>query len=345
MTDEHKSNPYEEVLADPSVQSHARAIVSIFAVPTDEEKLFASLTDAIQRIGEPFSELGDTLRSNLAALWSTVTVPYQMAKASSVDTHWFRISTAAKIRSMIPKPDMAEAGDDPELEREREAAANAAAEFEQFGFSDEGQARLMKDSLMFLGRLLATDSFVEAARELILQGVVLCWGAFEVLARDCFVAFLNAIPERSLAILGDPTAKKRFDFSRMPIELLAANKFDLSCRMGTILAEQQDLSDLYSIKAIYTSLFPNSARLLNSLNESNLRFLALRRNLTVHRRAVIDDLYRNQTKCHQSVGEKLRLAPWDLRDHMDATVAAGVAILEAASSSAEKRGSQLPHTS
>ena len=40
----------------------------------------------------------------------------------------------------------------------------------------------------FLLGSIGSEPFAFAARELLLQRVILCWGAFEVLARDVFIA-------------------------------------------------------------------------------------------------------------------------------------------------------------
>jgi hypothetical protein len=57
----------------------ARNMVSTFAIPPDEEQLFSPLTEVIPRVSSPFNEICLTLRSNLAGLISTVSMPYTMA--------------------------------------------------------------------------------------------------------------------------------------------------------------------------------------------------------------------------------------------------------------------------
>ena len=66
-------------------------------------------------------------------------------------------------------------------------------------------------------------------------------GGHSVLARDCFIAYLNAKPAGTAALLADPVAKRRFELSKIPLETLAAHNFNLSTEMGTLLAQQQDL--------------------------------------------------------------------------------------------------------
>jgi hypothetical protein len=97
----------------------------------------------------------------------------------------------------------------------------------------------MWDTLGFLENLRSEEPVIGAANELILQGVVLCWGAFEVFARDCFIAHLNAKPDRTLVLLADSVAKRRFELSKVSVEILATQSFNLSQRMGTLLANSK----------------------------------------------------------------------------------------------------------
>jgi hypothetical protein len=144
---------------------------------------------------------------------------------------------------------------------------------DDFVHSLEGRDAFIRDTLGFLENLRSSEAVIRAASELILQGLVLCWGAFEVLSRDCFIAHLNAKPNRTLVLLGDPVAKRRFELSKVSLETLATHGFNLSERMGTILAQQQDLSDVYSVKSVYQALFPDDERLSDALGDADLRLL------------------------------------------------------------------------
>lgn len=312
-----------------AIDALARSALSTFAVPCDEEQLFSPLTEALARTCNPFTEIGRTLRFNIAGLLSTVSMPYTMAHRSAMDRHWQRIHIAARIRARNLQAEPDEAQESLELRRDQEALARGKSEMDKFIQSSVGRDSLILDTLGFLENLRSHESFVGAANELILQGAVLCWGAFEVLVRDCFIAYLNANPGQSLALLGDPVAKRRFDLSKFSLETLAAHSFDLSGRMGTLLAQQQDLSDVNSVKAVYRALFPDQKRLFDALNDHDLRFLALRRNLIVHQRGVIDESYLTSTNCCQSVGERLKLSPGNLEAHVRSTVMVAVNILEA----------------
>ena len=213
--------------------------------------------------------------------------------------------------------------------RDQEALLNANFRMKEFVNSSEGKDYLVKDTLGFLDRSTRVDSFVQAALDLIFQGLVLCWSTFEVLARDCFIAYLNTNPQQIKSLLSDSVAKRRFDISKVSLEVLAAYNFDLSSSLGNFLAQQQDLSDLLSIKAVYEGLFPNKDEIRLALGDDNLRLLSLRRNLTVHQRGIIDKGYLAATSCEQPLGERLKVSPEMLEAHLESVIVAASAMLAA----------------
>jgi hypothetical protein len=125
--------------------------------------------------------------------------------------------------------------------------------------------------------------------------------------------------------------KRRFELSKVSLETLATYNFDLSQRMGTLLAQQQDLSDILSIKSVYQTLFAKDAELADSLSHSDLRLLSLRRHLIIHQRGIVDAKYKAFTSCSQDIGDRLALLPTDMNEHLGATIRAVIAILDAVS--------------
>jgi hypothetical protein len=325
--------------------SRALGVMSMFVIPSKEDPLFAPLAEVIVRANKPFDDIGSAFRANIEGLISTVSMPYKLAHTSSIRAHWRRIHMAARFEMMAldaeaeverlsspnPKPKAEETDEAQEKRLQEGAFERGSTKMSEFVRSAEGKAAIRRDTLDFLEALQSDRSLTGAANELILQGVVLCWGAFEVLARDCFVAHLDAAPARSITLLADPVAKRRFELSKVSLETLAAHSFDLSGRMGTLLAQQQDLSDIHSVKSIYQALFSNDAKLSDALSDSDLRLLSLRRNLIIHQRGIVDAKYKASTNCSQGVGDRLTLLPNDLNKHLSTTTMAVIAILDAVS--------------
>ena len=247
-----------------------------------------------------------------------------------MDMNWQRLFLAARIRARGLDAAPHETEEALELRRDREALARVGPNMDNFLGSPQGREAMIKGTLNFLEKLRSNASLVPAANEFILQGLVLCWGGFEVLARDSFIQHLNLNPARSLALHADSVAKRRFEMSRVSLETLASHNFDLSTRMGTLLAQQQDLSDVYSVKAAYQALFPGNEQLHDALNDPNLRLLSLRRNLIVHQRGVIDETYSAATRCAEHVGDRLTVQPDEVEAHLRTAVRAATAVIDSA---------------
>jgi hypothetical protein len=143
----------------------------------------------------------------------------------------------------------------------------------------------------------------------------------EVLARDCFVAYLNQRPQVVERLAVDQAAKRRFEFSKIPLETLKEYGFDLSGQMGTLLSRQQDFSDIYTIKSVFTALFREQKNLAAALEVKELRILNEQRHLIVHRRGIVDKAYVERTGSTQAIGSRLEMSPetlekflWGVRD-------------------------------
>jgi len=315
--------------AQDELNALVRKVRAAFFVPPEGEEVLFELSQFTSALSPPFVEIAGAYRANIIGLLATISFPYTLAHAAALDRHYQRLSSAERIRSLKLLPKQGESSVD--LTQRRDAAARETADHAmvQFLGSSEGRDAVIHDSISFLARSLGTASLSESANELVLQGLVLCWGAFEVLARDCFVALLNLRPTLAEQLLKDPVAKRRFELAKVSLETLAAHDFNLSKKMGVILAEQQDLSDIHSIKAVYEALFPADTKLRDAIGSTDLRVLSQRRNLVVHRRGIIDEVYIRATDPPQKAGEKLRLEPDELEKQIQSSARAAAEILKA----------------
>ncbi len=329
MTAAEQSSSEEEARDRKALKALVDRVTSFFLVPSPPEEMPEKLSQISKYSSVPYGSIAMAFCANVQGLLTTVSIPYRLAHSAAVNQHYQRIHMAARIRSLKSRPGSQPPADQLEAIRDREARAHANENMDKFVESAEGRDALVRDSLLFLARVYEDSSLADAAQELILQGVVLCWGAFEVLARDCFVAHLNANPQRVKLLLDHPVAKRRFEVSKVSVETLAAHQFDLSGRMGSLLAQQQDLSDIQSIKSVYEALFLANGGLLRLVDDKSLRILSLRRNLIVHNRGVIDDVYAGAASCTQKVGERLKVSPDDLEQHLNSVIVVAAGILDA----------------
>jgi hypothetical protein len=303
-----------------------REVRKYFFVPP--EGVLVNLTRAIEPLPEPYQSIGQAFVHNLKAVIETSTIPFAFANENTHDLHWQRMLIAERIRA-LPLPDEQNTHEDPERTKQRDDVARsmAPAKFHDFTASEEGVTQMSRDTSKQLLSALKLPYLQQAFAELLQQSLVLAWSAFEVLSRDFFVCYVNHVPSAVAILLGDPGCRKRFDVAKLPVEVLAEHGYDLSSKMGTILAPQNDLADLATIKSAFLALFGTSPVLRSSLGDRRLWQIAQRRHMIVHRRAIVDVEFVRNTGESLVVGSKLPLSPMDIEDAIIVLRDAGIAIL------------------
>src|SRR5437879_4689111 len=133
-----------------------------------------------------------------------------------------------------------------------------------------------------------------ASAELLLKGVVLTWSTFEVLLSDIFVLRLNQNPKFATNLMRDDRTKKWFQPKELTA-MLPDYGYDLSTRMGEVLIGWHRLDDIRAMRSVFEVLFPAHSNLQKGLQQKALWLLNQQRNLIVHRRAIVDRAYVENT--------------------------------------------------
>lgn len=298
-----------------------------FLVPPASEELFAGLDTLVPALPGEYRWLAEAFRNNLAAVLSTATIPFALASAGVHQSHLQRIHIAECIRALPEEDDPEGSGTDLDEIRSRDAHRIAHERMREFVESKEGQQVIIRDICNFLLGSLR-HGLQAAAHELLQQGLVLLWSAFEVLFRDTFEFHLNRNPGSTRALVAHPTTRKRFEAEKLSLETLVEHGFDLSERIGTVLVAKQDFSDLPTLKSVYGVLFPRSTELHQGLADRNLWLLSQRRHLIVHRRGVVDQSYLDSTGEALPLGSRLSIAPDRFERDMKLVVEGGGVLLE-----------------
>jgi hypothetical protein len=302
-----------------------------FYVPTDTSALLGDLNTCLATASGTLADIARAFIHNLEGAVQVASVPFALASASTHRSHYQRIFTAERIRARGLEG--AEGEDAEALEKRRSDAATRVADdtFREFVSSDDGRTVVIDDICRFLVSGIREGGLEQAAGELLSQSTVLVWGALEVVSRDLFVAHVNSNPTAVQGLLSDASARKRFDVSNVSLDVLLAHNFNLSSSMGAVLAAQQDMSDLLTIRAVYGALFPGNERLLALLNDRRLWILSHNRHLIVHRRGVVDERYVHATGSRLSIGTRLRIPPSDFDTYLELVRDSGKVILDAVS--------------
>lgn len=299
-----------------------------FYVPPDHPAIVKNLEAQLNQLSPPLREIGSAFIHNIEGAVGVASIPFALASASAHRAHQHRIYIAERIRARGIDPEEGEDENSLKERRDREAARVARERVTQYMSSTEGKNAVIEDICRFLLARVHGE-LQDATSELMNQATVLFWGAFEILARDAFVAFLNSDPGVVQMLLSDPAARRRFDVSKISLDVLAAHNFNISTQMGEILARQQDMSDLLTIRAVYGALFPGDTDLHGALNDPGLWLLSQDRHLIVHRRGAIDDRYLQATGSTLPLGGRREISPGELDGYFTLVRDSGVSLLVA----------------
>jgi len=294
----------------------------VIAHPTD---LMTDLSHVMPTLPEEYFDAAKSFQYNLEAAVATISIPLTLAMASARGWRFRQLHIAELVRSDF------EPGGDPDDPLYKEALLSAQQKMQQELGSEEGVDHLADSTCEFLMSVHKEESVVDAAAELLRQGTVLVWGAFEVLARDLLEQYVNSDPECGVRILRSIEGRRLFQMKSIDLDTLAGYDYDISNKLGTILVSIQEISNLATIKTIFKILFPENTYLREALGQKDLWTLSQRRHLIVHNRGIVDQRYLDNTGDNFSLGERLSIAPGDIERYVDLVQKAGTRLLQAAS--------------
>lgn len=286
-----------------------------FFLSLRENVLRPDLQAAVARSSAPYRNAGEAFLSSLRAAVSTLSLPETLSINHVYNMDFYREYLLASINAAPGQEEQLVACDiHQKLVQKKGAGASALARIWHFLLQADQQ-----------------EECHDACTELLRQGAVLIWGAFEAFVRDVVVRFLDQNPTVALDLLESPDGRRLFGARSLDFEILRQFGFNVSERMGQVLAGFHDLSSLQSLKTTITLLFPDDGALRNAFGSRNLWLLSQRRHIIVHNRSMIDQRYLEATGETLSVGESLILSPNDVEQHLAVVQEVGVALLCAVS--------------
>ena len=159
------------------------------------------------------------------------------------------------------------------------------------------------------------------------QGTVLTWTALEVLLNDSFVALLNHVPDFARTVMDHPGCRKRFDVKNIPLETLGDHGYNVSGKMGVLFTERQPIDHAAVMRDVFDAVAPQAVSLRGLLNQDRLWLLNHRRNLIVHRGALVDDFYLRNTGERHPLGSRLEIDVGDIQKDLGLVRDIGEALL------------------
>jgi hypothetical protein len=134
------------------------------------------------------------------------------------------------------------------------------------------------------------------------QACVLAWGSFETFCKEVFIASLNQRPDLFGIISKNQKLRDRFPVAQSSWpSILESARYDLTGKLGTIIASDRDFSSPQLLKDLFPILFADfgaKEELLKEFESQDLWILGNRRHLIVHRCGIVDAEY--MRKCNDS---------------------------------------------
>lgn len=160
-------------------------------------------------------------------------------------------------------------------------------------------------------------------QRLLHQACILIWSALETFAKQVFVAALNKKPSLYTALCKNPEIRERLGIANSNwANLLQSHDFDLTGKLGTIVAANRDFSSPQLLKTIFPVMFAEVSTMgfeTSAEYHETLWILGQRRHLIAHRCGVVDEDYLSKTHDDvQLLGILLNLRGRDLADAMGA---------------------------
>ncbi len=277
----------------------------------------------------PYDHIGNAFKKNIDAAIVTSSLPYDLTLQAVVSRRAQFLFAAHALREKGEA--IRQSKDIDAHEVHRIAQEKTRVMLDEEISSDEGSKRMLEEIDSDLKMLLSKESVKSACAEVLRQAIVLLWGTLEVFCTDVFVTHLNCNPHRASLLSRNETTKKWFSV-RDSFKLFDEHGYDLSEQMGDVLVVLHRIDDVDTIRATFGTLF-GSARLNGLLLDDHLWKLNQRRNLIVHRRGIVDDVYRDNTGEDIPVGNQLIISPSQLTDSFSFVVNVGSELLRAASAS------------
>lgn len=263
-----------------------------FVAPPSEE-FFELLDRVIEGDPEEISSVGIIFKNNLKNAMDTATMPFYLI---GMDARY----TVTALHMMLTGKSK--------------------------NFDDENDTEIQA-VINRWGELASREDVYPSLLEHLRQSTVLLWGTFEAFSKDLFITLVNTKPNLTEKLSENQVLKRKFDLKYLQFDELIEYGYNLSTKMGSILSRRTPINSFITIKEIFTTILSNNDLLNERLNDKNLNMLNQRRHLIVHKRAIIDDEYLNNTGEQLEKGSNLIVTPQDFNSYLYSVLAAGTVMV------------------
>jgi len=312
------------------VEKLNQQLAESFLLKLDEAELLKPIDDIIGSCKSEFVEIFKTFRSNVESIISVAKLPVSMSFETSLQSMFQNVLRIEKLQSLkIPITDEEIKIKKEETEKGITPQKKANKLFNEKIKTPEGYNEFWYKTLNFLKSCSTNNpidnQFLSSSKELINQSTLLSWSTLEVFIRDVFISVLNIDPKFLDKLYKHKDLKARFGIKSIPTEKLIEYNYDLTGKMGDLLIDSFDFSNINAIQMIYDCIF-EKAELNLKLKDKEIWSLYNGRNLIIHRGGIIDQKYLSNTADSLAMGDKLYIKPDELKNYISKVVEIGIEV-------------------
>ncbi len=280
----------------------------IVFIPLENDEFFKPIINTIKIIQKDYQLIGRAFIYSLEGLFLTISLPFNITLSSVVNRRFQQFHIAELIRSGedVPIP----------TKVEKVALEIANKKLKKELGSKKGINSIKDLTINELKQLINNKDMEPAIGEILRQGTVLTWSAFEVFFKNFITQLLNNKPELIIELVNNSKTSSKFQLKKIDLSKLAEYNFNVSESIGTIFFENINFSNLSTIRDVLGVVFPNNDLLRKYVSESNMWNLNQGRHCVVHNFGNIDSDYINNTVSKAKIGTKLVVTPNELENQL-----------------------------
>lgn len=284
----------------------------------DTPEEIKTLDELIDKLDETYLQQSRVFRDNLSDSVGTMMIPFVLATAGIEHGLQVKFTNIEAINNAFS---------DNKTDDVSEVHSRARLVLQEHFKDKENVNQLAYDACEFL-IAISYGKVKSSSRLLIQQGAVLFWGVFETLAKDIIITYINNNPDAIKLISDNPYLYKRLEVKNISLSDLIEHGLDVSTKMGIILFQNQNFSDLTFIRNTYNALLPETKKHRSILNDKTLWLMLQQRHLIAHNSGIVDKQYIEKTGTELNLGEPILITPDQLREYIILIIKSGCSILE-----------------
>lgn len=284
----------------------------------------------------PLKQIGNNFHDNIVLVGSMISLPEIISAIDHSKHEFFVLGLKEGIREGISDSVLNFEGTN---EEDLEEKADNVWKTKYEPKRDEIIDKAFQDGIESFNKLIENTTLYEPYRSLLYAGIVFTWCSFEVCMKDIWETALNIgnklVMKTTLSNINNIDRINNFSGIQgkyINLDYLAQYNYNVTNKLGSILANKFDFSSVYGIKDAYLCAFPRSATIKKALENKELVQLEARRHIIVHKAGVIDDTFCKKANVNKKLtGSKLGLSDEELSGFGNVAIDTVIQIIKAVS--------------